>query len=168
MTKKAKRIYAALAGVFLLALYFIIFIFSSQDGETSGGVSFQISLFGVETWNDVANRGWSEFICREWAEVFEHPIRKLAHFSEFAAMGFLQYSLLRSLLGKKKWLFWATALWLVISAAADEVHQLFVPGRWGSVSDVIIDTGGGIFGVLVCLITISFYKKIVFNRAKRT
>ncbi len=168
MSKKGKRIYTALAGVLLVALYLIIFIFSAQDGETSGGISFQLSLKGVELWNDMADKGWDAQIRLYMAEYLEHPVRKLAHFLEYAAMGFLQYSLLRCHFGKKKWLFGITVLWTMLSAAADEIHQLFVPDRSGNLLDVGIDTCGGIFGVLVCMLAIAVYQKLKMNRAKRT
>ncbi|HJA34824.1 MAG TPA: VanZ family protein [Candidatus Mediterraneibacter merdigallinarum] len=41
---------------------------------------------------------------------------------------------------------WLTA---ALYAATDEVHQLFVPGRSGQISDVILDSAGALAGVLV-------------------
>ncbi|MBE5874320.1 MAG: VanZ family protein, partial [Lachnospiraceae bacterium] len=46
------------------------------------------------------------------------------------------------------------------SAAADEIHQLFVPDRWGSFADVLLDTCGGAFGVLICVFAERIYHKI--------
>jgi VanZ family protein len=34
-----------------------------------------------------------------------------------------------------------------VYAATDEVHQLFVPGRFGTFHDVLIDTTGGALGL---------------------
>ena len=41
--------------------------------------------------------------------------------------------------------------WLIAAgyAATDEFHQLFVPGRSGQVSDVILDSAGAAIGVLI-------------------
>ena len=41
--------------------------------------------------------------------------------------------------------------WLTASAyaATDEFHQLFVPGRSGQISDVILDSAGAALGVLL-------------------
>ena len=41
--------------------------------------------------------------------------------------------------------------WLITAgyAATDEFHQLFVPGRSGQVSDVILDSAGAATGVLI-------------------
>jgi VanZ family protein len=39
-------------------------------------------------------------------------------------------------------------LLIIILAGFDEYHQTFVDGRTGAVKDVIIDTAGGIVGIL--------------------
>jgi VanZ family protein len=71
--------------------------------------------------------------------VWEFILPKAVHLLEFAVLGFL--------------LLWATrregvALVLGIAyAASDELHQRFVPGRHGSVSDVVIDTLGVALGI---------------------
>jgi hypothetical protein len=68
-------------------------------------------------------------------------LRKLAHAAEFAVLGFL---LLRAL-GQEP-----AALALGIAyAASDELHQHFVPGRQGSVLDVLLDSVGVAAGVVV-------------------
>ena len=41
-------------------------------------------------------------------------------------------------------------VWLFLSAAMDEFHQFFVPGRYCSLKDVLLDTCGGITGMFVC------------------
>jgi len=159
MTDRGKKIYTALAGILLLALYFVIFGFSAQDGETSGGISMKVSRFGVELWNDVTMRGWTEQIISELAAFFEHPVRKGAHFAEYALMGFLQYSILKCHIRKGWLVFLLTTVWIMVSAAFDELHQYFVPGRWGSIADVLLDTCGGIFGALSCVCLIQIILK---------
>ena len=37
----------------------------------------------------------------------------------------------------------------VLYAASDEFHQLFVPGRAGRVSDVLIDSSGVLLGIAI-------------------
>lgn len=50
---------------------------------------------------------------------------------------------------------WRTApvAWLIATAyaATDEVHQLFVPGRGGQVTDVLLDSAGALLGVWLYL-----------------
>lgn len=66
--------------------------------------------------------------------------RKLAHFTEFFVLGSVAFYVLR----RYSW-----ALLLGIgSAIADEVHQMFVPGRTPQVMDVMIDSAGVAFALL--------------------
>ena len=67
-------------------------------------------------------------------------LRKLAHATEYAVLGFL---LLRAL-GSELPAFAAG----VAYAASDEVHQHFVRGRHGAAYDVAIDAFGVVLGVL--------------------
>lgn len=135
----------------LLALYMIIFGFSAQDGVQSGTLSQLISEKCVELINNLSGRHWNEVFMIRLAEYFEHPIRKLAHFTEYACMGVLVYVLWSQWLQKGRRLYFLTVIWVFVSAAGDEFHQLFVPGRYGCFADVCLDTLGGIFGMLLCV-----------------
>lgn len=139
------------AAVFLVLLYAIIFSFSAQDGEESGGLSHYIAEKCVELFNSMTGKRWSQVVVDGWTAYWEHPIRKLAHFSEYACMGILVYILWRPWKARNKRLYLLAVLWVAVSAAGDEFHQLFVPGRYGSPADVLLDTFGGMFGVWVCV-----------------
>ncbi len=139
------------AAILLLALYILIFGFSAQDGETSGSLSQRISEKCAELLNNLSGGNWTEDFMQELAEYFEHPLRKLAHFSEYACMGILLYILWSQWIGKKSKLYLLIVLWVFCSAGLDELHQLFVPGRWCSFWDVLLDTCGGSFGMLLCV-----------------
>lgn len=140
------------AALFLLLLYRIIFGFSAQDSEQSGSFSLMISEKCVELVNSIAGRHWSDVMVSELAAYFEHPLRKLAHFSEYACMGILVYTMWRPWKKRGFGLYGLTALWVFVSAAADEFHQYFVPGRYSSLADVLLDTCGGLFGVFLCVL----------------
>lgn len=72
-------------------------------------------------------------------------LRKIAHFTEFASLGLL-LAWLAVLLGKPwRYLFFAG----VLAASADEIIQMFVPGRGPAVLDVLIDTSGLLTGMLL-------------------
>ncbi len=151
--------------LFLVILYSLIFSFSSQDAEQSSSLSRMISEKCVEIFNDLSGSGWTEKVMEEWAEYFEHPIRKFAHFAEYTCMGVLVYTLLRQWMNRTKRLYLIATLWVFLSATGDEVHQLFVPGRWGSFADVCLDTCGGIFGILCCVLLEKCYQ--YFRRKRR-
>ncbi len=157
-----KIIVSIVSGILLLTLYSLIFSFSDQDAEQSGSLSRMISEKCVEIFNDLSGNGWTERVIEEWAEYFEHPIRKFAHFAEYACMGVLVYTLLRQWMKRTKRLYLITTLWVFLSAAGDEFHQLFVPGRWGSFADVCLDTCGGIFGILCCVLLEKCYRRFKY------
>ena len=72
-------------------------------------------------------------------------LRKIAHFTEFTALGLL-LRWLYALQGKNGWhaLFWG-----VLAACIDETIQLFVPGRGPGLLDVGIDSCGVLMGMLL-------------------
>ncbi len=146
-SKKRKIIISILCSIVLAALYAMIFGYSAQDGETSGSLSAYISMLCVEAVNGLLNGKWTDAFVAELALYFEHPIRKLAHFTEYALLGGTIYILLRQWM-KRDWkLVGITIVWVLLSAMGDELHQYFVPGRWSSPLDVMLDTCGGVFAV---------------------
>lgn len=70
-------------------------------------------------------------------------LRKLAHFTEFAALGMCLCWLL-SMLGKNVW---TGLIWGGLVACVDETIQCFVPGRGPGLKDVGIDTLGVFAGI---------------------
>lgn len=70
--------------------------------------------------------------------------RKLAHFTEYAILGFLAARAFRS---RERW-FLISAVLVVAYALIDEYHQSFVPSRTASVFDSLIDMAGGITALI--------------------
>jgi VanZ family protein len=74
-----------------------------------------------------------------------HYIRKTAHFVEYFILSLL---VLRAIRGGRHTtrLAWALAAIGIVAgyASLDEFHQSFVPGRTPAVTDVLLDTTGGI------------------------
>ncbi len=171
ISKKKKIVVSSIAAIFLILLYILIFSFSEQDGETSGGLSRMISEKCVEFLNVLSGKHWTELMMEGMADYFEHPIRKLAHFCEYAVMGGLLFGIWYPWLGLKckeqrkqsgtvykGWPLLVKIIipWVFVSAALDEIHQLFVPGRDGNIWDVLLDTTGGCFGLLCCMIGVRY------------
>jgi VanZ family protein len=84
-----------------------------------------------------------------------YAIRKSGHVTEYGILGILFWRALR----KPRWRdprpwSWAEAGWAILLCAGyagtDEFHQSFVPSRWASGWDVVIDTVGAGLGVLFC------------------
>lgn len=164
--KKGKTGYTIAAASALFILYCLIFGFSAQDGEASGGLSMRISRMGIELWNELTGKNWTRGSISQAAVYFEHPLRKMAHFAEYAVMGFLVHSIWECW-GRYggKW-FLVSGIWVMFSAAADELHQYFVPGRSGNLPDVLLDTCGGAFGAAVCVLFARLLRRVRKKRKK--
>ena len=85
--------------------------------------------------------------------------RKLGHVTEYAILAMLFWRALRHetdlqtkailRLRSEQTLFLSVWILCAIFAAADEFHQSFVPSRGAGWSDVLIDSAGAIFGLLI-------------------
>ena len=82
-------------------------------------------------------------------------LRKVAHFTEFAALG-LCLAWLHGMLQKGKL---RPFLWGVLAASVDETIQRFVPDRGPSVKDVCIDSAGVLTGIILLLIGHDYFKR---------
>jgi VanZ family protein len=85
-------------------------------------------------------------------EEIHHLIRKCGHLTEYAVLAFLFWRAVRQPVKNDsrpwRWREAGVALALVfLYAASDEFHQCFVPTRTPMVSDVFIDTCGGVAGL---------------------
>ncbi len=90
------------------------------------------------------------------ARKLNHPLRKLAHFAEFAALGF-QLCLLCERKGRR------SALRAMecgcLAAFIDETLQLFTPGRSGELRDVWLDASGVLAGILTALLLLFLLRR---------
>lgn len=156
---KSKKVAVTLiAGLLLVLLYGTIFSFSAQDGETSGNISMGVSDSLVRVLDFLTGGRMQTEELTDLAVRLEHPIRKTAHFLEYALMGILVYTMLYYPVSSNKRRFWISIVWILLSAAADELHQCFVPDRAGRIADVILDTCGGITGIWLCR---GLYKRFI-------
>jgi VanZ family protein len=70
-------------------------------------------------------------------------VRKSGHVVEYAILALLLAWATLSVRRTRRWWFFISLGLIVLVAASDEFHQLFVPGREGSPRDVLIDTTAG-------------------------
>ncbi|MEG0365993.1 MAG: VanZ family protein [Coprobacillus sp.] len=126
-----------------LILMMIIFSFSSQTGTESSGLSSQIVLWIQNNLH---------------ISIPEIIIRKGAHMSEYALLTLtFVYGYHKSDITINK-----VYLYSIIScflyACTDEMHQLFIGGRAGQFTDVLIDTSGGLI-IIIIIYLITYRKK---------
>ncbi len=99
-------------------------------------------------------------------ELSQHAVRKIAHFVEFSALGFMTSVTVYYF---TKRYFGGTFLKLFVSvftAVIDEAIQLNVEGRSGQITDVLLDFSGCIFGIFLATIIVFIVNKIR-NRKKK-
>lgn len=154
-----------------------IFMFSAKNADESradsSGVGYRIGCMIYEDFEQWETSRQEVFISK-----IEHPIRKGAHATEYAILGILilfDFVLFKDICKQRNesdsdlpfYEPYATILWKYILlawmlttlyACTDEFHQLFVPGRSGQITDVMIDSSGGLAGILFsCLICKLYY-----------
>ena len=123
-----------------------IFSFSLQPADESGDTSKEFGRMLVELvapeWSDELDE-----MSPAQLEHWNHVLRKCAHFTEYLILGVLVTNTLYHMPVHRKVL---TGIGLCgIAAAVDETIQLFVPGRSGQVSDVLLDCFGAFFGIML-------------------
>lgn len=150
----------------LLSTFFIIFGFSSQDGENSGGLSRNITNKILQLSNKYKDMGQEEK--EKIADRTERIIRKIAHFSIYTVVGLLLMGLLSTYKIKENWRMILSILLGMIYAVSDEIHQSFIPGRTPQITDVYIDTLGVVLGALLILLFIKIYDKYVTKILQKT
>lgn len=142
LLKRLERYWRVVLPIFFII---IIWLFSSASGENSQASSEAFAnFFGIS--NALA--------------------RKLAHFFLFAALGYSISSFLKGLnAGHFPTLTTTiyTTVFTVAYAAIDEVHQLAIAGRNGSVTDVLIDSLAGFAGVLAYIAIFCYVRRYRFK-----
>lgn len=125
-----------------LAAAIAIFAFSSQPADDSTYMSESITQIILEIANQVRMIDLHNLDLVELYMSLSVPVRKSAHIIEFAGLHVtLLYALHVWDMRGKPWIRRAFLL-TFFYACSDELHQLFVPGRAGLFSDVIIDMIG--------------------------
>lgn len=146
-----------IAGFLMLCWMVVIFMFSAEpdteSSELSGSVSYRI----VSVVNTITASHWDENELLDRAELIDYPVRKCAHMSEYAILTLFGFVTFLFLHGRRKFLIPIGITFLY--ACTDEFHQLFVPGRAGRFTDVLIDTTGGIIMLLFIALAIRVARK---------
>ena len=158
VTKK-ERTLRIISLTITVAIMILIFVQSAMpdyvSSEESNIIVILIESVIEKTGRTVSNRDLVEFV-----------IRKIAHFTEYAAFGASLLFTTSCFLGcnnknnktdgeprkKLSGILFLLIPWLfgIFYAATDEIHQLFVPGRYGKFHDVLIDSAGVAVGILIC------------------
>lgn len=121
----------------------LIFIFSHQPAAESNELSTGITKKLYDLIMMLAPNNKLD------QESLNYIIRKSAHFVIYLFLGLLTANgLIHSNITGFRSVFLALLI-CILYAISDEIHQLYVPGRSGQVSDVFIDSLGGLSGIII-------------------
>lgn len=130
-----------------------IFLLSHQPANDSSKLSLGVLDFFMQSLSALAPQ------VEMHADLLHTVVRKGAHFGAYFILGILTLNGLRQVGGKGAK---AAALALCLCflyAITDEIHQLFIPGRSGQITDVLIDTAGAAAGIGIFSFVLHLFRK---------
>lgn len=140
---KRRTVCSVIFWILSVAVMIIIFLFSSDNGDESKELS----------------ENFLELIIEYLGNIVSHNVlRKIAHFTEYAALGFCLCGAIHFTFNKRK--IYIPLIPCILYAASDEIHQYFVPERACRIFDVFVDSCGSLVGILVFTAVIIIIRKI--------
>lgn len=164
----------------------LIYNLSAQTGKESGSLSNSLYLFlsQFDFLNELL-RQWDQFVIKVLHKLnleelyplifstysnWSFIIRKWAHFGIYMGLGILSMGIFTYAFNFYK-AFLITFYCGSFFAFSDEIHQLFVEGRTGQISDFEIDVLGLVTGMTFCLfifIVVNFIRFITMHLQNKT
>lgn len=129
----------AINWILLILWMIIIFVMSNQPAVVSDKQSSSVIMILTQLGINMNSI---------FGELANFIVRKIAHFLEYMILGILILNVLEIQYTRQKIRLLGMML-VFLYACSDEIHQVFVPGREGAFRDVLIDTCGGTFGILI-------------------
>lgn len=142
----------------MIIMMIIIFLFSAKNGTESSKTSGETVSVMITFFEKIPVLQLESLDRAALSALMELPVRKMAHMLEYAVLLATIYIPIninfQITLRNKAIISYIIA---VLYAASDEIHQLFVVGRSGRVTDVLIDSIG-VTVSLVILVLITKHK----------
>ncbi len=154
-----------------ILMMYIIFSFSSQTGNVSSQLSYQVSYEIVTTGAQLTGQELSSDEIYYYIERIHFYVRKAAHMTEYFLLA-IAISLPLYVYGLRGFpLLLLAGIICVGFACTDEYHQTMVEGRGPSVRDVCIDSCGAFIGIIlvriVCYIALTPVRISQKRKARR-
>jgi VanZ family protein len=126
----------------------VIYNFSAANGVQSSAASNELTDKLINAFVAVPFLDFNPVQEEISLQVLYTLVRKLGHLTEYAALALaMVFALYKYHAGSRHLISWCMAFGFFY-ACTDEVHQLFILGRSGQFTDVLIDSLGMFFGVL--------------------
>lgn len=138
-------IFIIFSAVIMTAIFYLSCENADESSDTSGFFTDLVVSHFVRDFDEMPSPQQDEIISD-----IDHIVRKTAHFTAYAALGFC----VSASVGRRKVFGFGSLLALGICflyACSDELHQYFVPGRACMFTDVLIDSSGACTGILISL-----------------
>ena len=141
--------------ILILTTFITIFRFSSQDGQTSSSLSKEVTEKVTKRINKIQNLEETER--KNVLSRIEKIIRKIAHFSLYTIVGILLMSLACTYEFTEFKRGGISFLIGLMYACLDELHRFFISERSAQITDVMIDSMGVLFGILLVMLIYKIY-----------
>lgn len=156
--KNLKKMISFLSILIWMAIIFFMSSMSSLDSNYKSKKIIAKVVDSTQIINDEKKNSIQQY---QLVNDLNKPLRKFAHAFFYLVLGILiiNYEFLNDKCQSGKIL---TSIFLCfLYACTDEFHQLFVVGRTGQFSDVVIDTFGATFGCLIYYRLFKNHKKLL-------
>ncbi len=151
-------LHRVLWGAAVLGWMGIIFYFSAQNGEdssaVSGGITDRLLHLLWRNFDQMTVTGQEQLRGQ-----LTFVVRKGAHFTEYAILGFLVSGFLGSFsigIFRRVPIAWLCG---TLYACSDELHQMFTDGRSPKLFDLMVDSAGVLTGVGIFLLLAFLYMR---------
>lgn len=155
---KNKRLQRIIGIILTILVMIFIFTMSAQDSKTSSNTSGSVIVFIAK----ILTADFELLSPESQAQIissYQFVVRKIAHFSIYLVLGLcvsvFTFTFERI---KRFWQYFLSAGIALLYAISDEIHQLYVPGRVGAITDVLIDFSGTITGLLLLFLILLIIK----------
>ena len=135
--------------------------FSSKNAEESTVQSNRVTEFLIMLFED-DSESLTEEEKQALIEKYDGIVRTAAHFSVFAVLGILTYFTAGSLCWIPDFAVRPSCIsfpFCVLFSAADEFHQMFVPGRSFQFKDIATDSVGALCGILTGVLAVIIIRR---------
>lgn len=153
---KKRIILITVLSLLIILWIFAIYKLSSMNNKNSNGKSSSIITVFIEDALDITNKYGitnshpNEVKLEKASALLNTPLRKVMHAFVYFVLSFLIILMVNVIFKNKKFVlsFIITGLLIILFSSLDEYHQTFVVGRTGQFKDVLIDSIGGMCGII--------------------